>query len=290
MGSSKSETSPLAKVEMTFKTRGGKGWEQWRVAKFYMKERLGCPYHGMVDIVADRADADFSKLLAKACVLELRRGPDRVRRFHGLVFKVEHLGTGGGGALGRVTVAATVHALSYGRNTRFFEDATAVEIIEKVLKEGLKPFDRTVRINVVRKYAKREYTTQFDEDDFSFIHRLLVEEGMTFHFVQGEEAEALVVVDSNYSLPRIKTMPEREAVEQPLPAPADVPNQVEVELVDEEGRPVPFEPFTFKRPDGTTREVRLDRDGWARMPIGKDASCEVAFANLDASAIEIEGG
>jgi N-acetylmuramoyl-L-alanine amidase len=284
MASSEAEAAPLAKVELAFKTGSGKEAEPWTVREFWMRERLGRPYHGFVDIVTDRQNVDFSALLAKPCVLELRRGPDRVRRFHGLVFKVEHRGAHAGSALARVGMAAAVHALSYGQNSRMFEDATAVEIIEKVLKVGLEPFGRKVRLNLVRKYAKREYTTQHQEDDLSFVQRLMVDEGVTFHFEQGQDSETLVLVDSNYSFPRIKTMKKPEPASMPLRAPAaDAPNLVEVELTDEDGTSVPFAPFTIRQADGKAREVRLDRSGWARVPIAKDTSCELAFRELDES-------
>jgi hypothetical protein len=44
----------LAKVELAFKTGSGKEPEPWTLREFWMKERLGSPYHGFVDLVADR--------------------------------------------------------------------------------------------------------------------------------------------------------------------------------------------------------------------------------------------
>jgi hypothetical protein len=258
------DDAPLAKVELAFKTRNGKEWEQWTVREFWMKERLGSPYHGLVDVVTDRRNVDFSALLAKSCVLELRRGPDRVRRFHGLVFKVEHLGAHAGSALARVSVAAAVHALSYGQNSRFFEDATAAEIIEKVLKAGLEPFGRKVRLNLVRKYAKREYTTQDREDDLSFVHRLMVDEGITFHFEQSMEVETLVVVDSNYSLPRIKTMKEPEPRAIPAPVlvqPRDRDRYVRLKLRAGLGAPRASKEYVLTLDDGSQREGKTSGDG-----------------------------
>jgi hypothetical protein len=273
MAPSEDEAPPLAKVELAFKTGSGKESEQWTVREFWMKERLGAPYHGFVDIVASRREVDFSALVAKSCVMEIRRGPDRVRRFHGLIFKIEHLGAHAGSALARVGMAATVHALSYGQNSRFFENATAAEIVEKVLKEGLEPFGRKVRLNLVRKYAKREYTTQTQEDDLSFVHRLMVDEGMTFHFAQGLESETVVVVDSNYSLPRIKTMPEWKPAEKPgsadlaalsasLAGVAGKKTTFSAKVVDDAtGEPIAGVKLELRLADGSTSKVASDKDG-----------------------------
>jgi outer membrane protein OmpA-like peptidoglycan-associated protein len=271
---SEDEAPPLAKVELAFKTGSGKESEQWAVREFWMKERLGAPYHGFVDIVASRREVDFSALVAKSCVLEIRRGPDRVRRFHGLIFKIEHLGAHAGSALARVGMAAAVHALSYGQNSRFFENATAAEIVEMVLKEGLEPFGRKVRLNLVRKYAKREYTTQTQEDDLSFVHRLMVDEGMTFHFAQDLESETVVVVDSNYSLPRIKTMPEWKPPEKAGPAglaalssslaraAAQKKTTFSAKVVDDAtGEPIAGVKLELRLVDGSTLKVASGSDG-----------------------------
>lgn len=56
---------------------------------------------------------------------------------------------------------------------------------------------------------------------------------------------------------------------------------VAIELIDNHGRPVPYERYRIKLPDGTTREGTLDRDGLARID-GIDAGlCEVTFPDLD---------
>lgn len=56
---------------------------------------------------------------------------------------------------------------------------------------------------------------------------------------------------------------------------------VAIELVDNRGRPVAYERYRIKLPDGTTREGTLDRDGLARID-GIDAGlCEVTFPDLD---------
>ena len=201
-----SDHDALPKVEMTFKTGWGKDKEEWYVRRFWMRERLGHPYKGAVDIYCLERDVDFTELLGRNCVLELSRGDDRRRSFQGMVFKVKRLGTEAGVAIASIYVAAGVYALSIGKTTRIFEDMTAPEIIEKVLKQGLQPFERTMRLQFAEKYVRREYTVQYDESDLDFVQRLMIEEGLTFYFDQRGETEILVLVDSNDCQVEIETM------------------------------------------------------------------------------------
>jgi hypothetical protein len=57
---------------------------------------------------------------------------------------------------------------------------------------------------------------------------------------------------------------------------------LEIELLDDDGNPVPGEPFSIKLPGGAIRLGRLDQDGRARIAGLDPGSCKVSFPNLDA--------
>lgn len=59
---------------------------------------------------------------------------------------------------------------------------------------------------------------------------------------------------------------------------------IEVELLDDEGRPVPYERYWIKLPDGTVRQGRLDAEG--RVYVGNldEGRCEIRWPDLDAAA------
>ncbi|HKS16811.1 MAG TPA: hypothetical protein VJU16_05825 [Planctomycetota bacterium] len=57
-----------------------------------------------------------------------------------------------------------------------------------------------------------------------------------------------------------------------------------VELVDQDGEPVPNEKYKIELPDGTNREGTLDAKGKARIDgIDPAGSCKVSFPDLDAA-------
>jgi hypothetical protein len=65
----------------------------------------------------------------------------------------------------------------------------------------------------------------------------------------------------------------------------DTTTFIEIELVDEEGNPVPGESFEVTLPDGTVVDGSLDDQGQARVEgIDPPGSCQITFPDLDKDA------
>lgn len=64
-------------------------------------------------------------------------------------------------------------------------------------------------------------------------------------------------------------------------APEDSTHWIEIELVDEEGNPVPEESFWVECPDGSIAEGKLDSEGRARIDGIDPGTCTVTFPDLD---------
>ncbi len=56
---------------------------------------------------------------------------------------------------------------------------------------------------------------------------------------------------------------------------------VEIALADEQGKPVPGEPYRITTPDGTEVEGKLDSDGLARVEGIDPGNCKITFPNMD---------
>ncbi len=74
---------------------------------------------------------------------------------------------------------------------------------------------------------------------------------------------------------------ERIAVEHEEQEREQEQSWIEIELVDDEGRPVPFERYELVLPNGRKRYGRLDANGLARVNGIKPGSCEINFPRLD---------
>jgi hypothetical protein len=76
------------------------------------------------------------------------------------------------------------------------------------------------------------------------------------------------------------------------PTVQDAPNKkpdpthwIEIELVGEDDKPIPYEQYRLQLPDGTEVQGRLDRDGFARRDDLPSAGlCRLCFTRLDKDA------
>ena len=71
-----------------------------------------------------------------------------------------------------------------------------------------------------------------------------------------------------------------------MPCPCGELHWLEVQLLDQDGHPVPNEEFLVVLPDGQEVRGYLDEKGWARLaPIDSGGDCSVSFPNLDATIL-----
>lgn len=83
-------------------------------------------------------------------------------------------------------------------------------------------------------------------------------------------------------IPFIKPCPGCEALGNPSSAPASgAAHWVEIELLDQAGKPVPGEQYQIELPDGSTVEGNLDAKGQARVEGIDPGNCKISFPNID---------
>jgi hypothetical protein len=62
---------------------------------------------------------------------------------------------------------------------------------------------------------------------------------------------------------------------------------VEIELIDEEDKPVPGVKYKITLPGGAIQEGTLDQNGWTRVQAYAEGSCKVSFPELDETSWEL---
>lgn len=67
----------------------------------------------------------------------------------------------------------------------------------------------------------------------------------------------------------------------PAEAPVDEPTWLVLELVDDDGKPVPHARYVVTLPDGSTREGTLNKNGYARLDGVNPGQCQVSFPLLE---------
>ncbi|MCD4506230.1 type VI secretion system tip protein VgrG [Chromobacterium piscinae] len=126
----------------------------------------------------------------------------------GVVSQARLMGSDGGFAQYGLTIEPPIALLRHRRTSRVFQDLSVPDIVQQIVHEhqAANPvFARAQTIEFkVGPAQPRSYCLQYREDDFSFIVRLLHEEGYAWRFehVDGDSPQVkLAVFDDAYSLP-----------------------------------------------------------------------------------------
>lgn len=243
--------SLLPKAEFMFTVNGAQ--PAWRMRRFELHEALSAPYHCSIDLVSLGDEAIATSLLGASCTVTVLRGPLK-RTVHGVVFRVEDLGTANNHVCAHVELAPALWVASEGTKTRIFQAKAAPEIVAEVLKEPLATFHRTCDISRLSRkdYAQREFCVQFDESDLAFVTRLLAEEGISYFFDQSGNEEVMVLVDSNEAYPACATLDDN-----PVPASGFTAAAGQVECLFD---------FASARRLGTTRAA-VHKYDWTRPSV-----------------------
>lgn len=102
----------------------------------------------------------------------------------------------------RLEIAPPTGPLEIGRDHRYFQDCTAVDVLQKIMsRSGVDA--ASVRYNLAATYAKRPYVTQWAESDWTFVERLLAEEGIAYRFDFTEDATEVVFFDDSTIAPDV---------------------------------------------------------------------------------------
>lgn len=187
----------LPEVAFRFRSAGDPA-TAWRVIRLSLHEAMSETFECVVDLATETLTAVPSAMLRQRAAVEMQRDVV-VRRVHGVVRRVEDLGTAAGNRLVRVFVVPRLWLLSQRVDSRIFQRLTALDILTEVLAAaGI--YAGEVVDNVDADRPVREFCVQYQESDLDFVMRLLEEEGVTFFFDHQEDKEVLVLDDEPSSM------------------------------------------------------------------------------------------
>ncbi len=163
----------------TFSSDGLKN-ATFAVSRFQVQEKVSMLFTIDVDLVSEEENHDLTKMMDQpAKILVHDRYAEKVRYFHGVVASASKGDSGHHRTAYRVTLKPALHRTQLTSDSRIFQQMCVPEIIETVLKEnGIQDY----RLALFEKRAVREYLTQYQERDFTFLERLMAEEGMLYYF------------------------------------------------------------------------------------------------------------
>lgn len=231
-----------------------------RVTDVTLTEALCETYRAEIALMTEDA-VDPPAMLGRNATFLVRRGGSE-RKLRGIVTRVEQGGVvvvaSHSAMVIRVVLEPALCALKHTRDSRIFQNKTAVDIVSEVLGKGLQPYGRQLEPkNLKSDYPEREYTVQYDESDYDFVSRLLAQEGISYYFDHKDKVEKLVLADDKADYITFETVDG-----QPVPV---------AQRVDEHGDTEPV--LSFVRADrmGTTSVVVRDYDWTHPEPPGPKA-------------------
>jgi type VI secretion system secreted protein VgrG len=164
-----------------------------RVIEFSGVESLGELFAFEIAFVAPEVDVAFADVTGRPALLTIQSGPEP-RLVHGVISRLERASPARDQVGYRVAVVPTIHALAQRRTSRIFQDLAVPAIVERVFAEA--GLSSSLRLSLQRSYAARTYCVQYRETDWSFVARLLEEEGIHTYFEHAEGADVLVAADA----------------------------------------------------------------------------------------------
>lgn len=173
------------------------------------REQLSRPFEIVLTAVSTTRAIDPNELLYQPVAVTVRRinGLDRV--FHGVVRRMDSVGLAQRDRWQyRLEVVPRLWFLAQTVDCRIFQQKTAVEILQQLFSEHqVAPVD----FRIFGQQPVREYTTQYNETDLDFAHRLLQESGYFYFFEHTASDHTLVITDANQAF-RMLAEPDHRVV------------------------------------------------------------------------------
>jgi len=179
------------------------GCDPLSVVDFTAHERVSAPF--VIDLsLAGEFDISPADAINKDALLSVESGtigrtflqPEPTRYFNGIIRKFRKTGMNGRFYLYTAQMVPALARLSLRTNCRIFQQKMVQEIVTAVLQESGLTTDQ-FEFRLQHEVRLRKYCVQYQESDFTFISRLLEEEGIFYFFEHDRDGHLLVFSDTS---------------------------------------------------------------------------------------------
>jgi len=162
----------------------------FEVAEMGGREKISELFHFDLVMSDDASGAQPFDMLGRPCVMTLHDGFGTRVTLQGIVAEAERTVKDDTTAELHINMRPNVFPLTLSRDSRVFIDKTVPQIVDIVLQKL--HINAPFRWELTRAYRERVYTAQYREADWTFISRLLEEEGIYYWF-DHEDADTVLV-------------------------------------------------------------------------------------------------
>jgi type VI secretion system secreted protein VgrG len=187
-------------ADFVFQSDGGPP-DKLRVAGFTGVEGISMPYKFLIRIASTDPAVSFDAVVGKPGLLTIHSSEGSSKRHvHGVVVRFEQVSRGMKFSMYEADLVPSLWLMSYRSRSRIFQEMTVPDILKKVLVDGGLASDR-MTFSLRGSYPAREYCVQYRESDFSFVSRLMEEEGIYYFFEHTSSGHKMVMMDSSDTKP-----------------------------------------------------------------------------------------
>ncbi|MCY0386978.1 type VI secretion system tip protein TssI/VgrG [Robbsia sp. Bb-Pol-6] len=182
--------------------------------RFVGREAISEPFQFQLTMRSSNPRLDPDQIVGAPVSVTLSMKTRPRRDFNGIVTRFTHVGGNGTTSRYIADVAPRMWLLTLGNDRRIYQNQTAADIVKQILGAGNVAFED----GLTRTYASRPYCVCYDESPFSFISRLMEEEGIFYFFTFAAGRHTLVLADAasahpaNADVPVLRYLPERRMI------------------------------------------------------------------------------
>jgi len=162
---------------------------------FEGSESASAPFRYLLRLLSPDPNVDMQSLLTQPAVLSLNLTKESERHVHGYINRIKLLEYGQDGmAAYEAELVPWIWFLQNFSDCRIFQNKPVPDIVEQVFKDRGFP-DYEFRLQ--GSFPQRDYVVQYGETDFSFVSRLLEDEGIFYFFEQDRDKHTLILANDN---------------------------------------------------------------------------------------------
>lgn len=164
------------------------------VVQFTGTERISRPFAFDLELAVPHPALNFANVVGQLLNIAVDKG----RSVTGMVENIEQSGAIDRQGQYHVRLVPPLNRLAYRIASRTFADMNAVQIVNVVLSDaGISDLETRLSSAV----TPQEISVQYQENDFTYISRLLENEGIQYHFEASGTGVKTVLSDSNTAFP-----------------------------------------------------------------------------------------
>lgn len=163
---------------------------------FEGRESISQPFRFELNLLSEQRQIDFDAAVGMRATIKLLRENGEAQRYiNGHVVSFSQGGSVQNLYRYHAVLVPWLWLLSYSGGCRIFQHKTVPEIVSQIFTE--RGFAKDFALRLGGTYEARDYCVQYRETDFSFVSRLLEEEGICYFFEHTEDKHRLVLADQS---------------------------------------------------------------------------------------------